>query len=165
LGGGNSPLEFLFRDFFFRFFWGPLEKKSHQNIGSQSAPADQLSINSSKSQVLAASSQSEYILYGRKITNKYACFAKIKSFYTGQMCILNRSTPEKRLVRSLIVPRFLYCDVMFSKTTLERWDRKLLTYHGQDILTVHHVSSVCHNTRTKYLRCPWTLTLASECAA
>jgi hypothetical protein len=32
----RGPSAILFRNFL--FFWGPIEKKSHQNLGNQSAP-------------------------------------------------------------------------------------------------------------------------------
>jgi hypothetical protein len=101
--------------------------------------------------ITGKTSQSEYVLYGRKSTDKcgctygsqIACFAKVKSLglminqnltwndQINKICrnvflIVKRLWPmvhftpiktRKKLVTSLIVPQFLYCDVVFSKTT------------------------------------------------
>jgi hypothetical protein len=108
---------------------------------------NQLSINSSKSQALVVNPNASCTVASPQIKlggNQIACFAKVKSlgliinqnltwsdqinkicrnvFFTlKRLWPMAHFTPietRKKLVTSLIVPQFLYCDVVYSKTTL-----------------------------------------------
>jgi hypothetical protein len=84
LRGGKSRLEFLFNDdlFFFLvqlifYFWGPLEKKSHQNLGCQSAPEFIHKTKSSLQNAVAPDKNQLYDIQNRQ-NSEYAATGCLK---------------------------------------------------------------------------------------